>query len=78
MDHKPICACASNLSDWGDPNLGLQARLARAITLPMKFLWELLKRKVAGSDGDIFDSEPPWKAKSVIAAGVTSGAGLMA
>ncbi|MFT4642022.1 MAG: hypothetical protein ACI8T1_005366 [Verrucomicrobiales bacterium] len=44
----------------------------------MKFLWELLKRKVAGSDGDIFDSEPPWKAKSVIAAGVTSGAGLMA
>mgnify|MGYP002631740252 CR=1 FL=1 len=42
----------------------------------MSFLWDLLKRKV--SDPDSMGSEPPWTAKSFIAAGVTTGAGALA
>ncbi len=41
----------------------------------MKFLWDLLKRRV--SDPDAL-GEPPWTAKSVIAAGITTGAGALA
>jgi uncharacterized membrane protein (Fun14 family) len=44
----------------------------------MKFLWDLLKRKVSGPDEALLESEPPWKAKSVIAAGLTAGAGFLA
>ena len=44
----------------------------------MDFLWNFLKRKVSDPDGTLLGSEPPWKAKSVVAAGVTSVAGLFA
>lgn len=44
----------------------------------MDFLWSLLKRKVSDPDGSLLGSEPPWHAKSVLAAGTTSVAGLFA
>lgn len=43
----------------------------------MKFLWDLLKRKVSDPN-DRLGSEPPWNDKSVVAAGVTSLAGAFA
>jgi uncharacterized membrane protein (Fun14 family) len=43
----------------------------------MRFLWHLLKRKVSDPDGTLLESEPPWKSKSVVAAGLTTGAGFM-
>ncbi len=44
----------------------------------MDILWNFLKSKVSGPDGTLLGSEPPWHAKSVIAAGITSVAGLFA
>ena len=44
----------------------------------MGILWELLKRKTSGPDGAQAGLEPPWRAKSVYAAGLTSVAGLIA
>ncbi len=42
----------------------------------MDLLWELLKRKVSDSDGTRLGQQPPWYAKSVIVAALTSIAGI--
>lgn len=44
----------------------------------MDFLWELMKRKVSDPDGTRLGTNPPWHAKSVVAAGLTSVAGVIA
>lgn len=44
----------------------------------MNFLWDVLKRKVSDPDRTRLGSEPPWNAKSVVAAGLTSVAGIIA
>ena len=44
----------------------------------MNFLWELLKRKVSDPEATLPGSEPPWKARSVVAAGLTTVAGFIA
>lgn len=44
----------------------------------MDFVWELLKRKVSDPDGTRLGANPPWHAKSVVAAGLTSVAGVIA
>jgi uncharacterized membrane protein (Fun14 family) len=44
----------------------------------MDFLWESLKRKVSDPDGTRLGTEPPWNAKSVVAASLTSVAGIVA
>ena len=46
--------------------------------MAMSFLWNVLKRKVVDPEGTSPGSEPPWKARSVVAAGATSAAGLCA
>ncbi|NNE37152.1 MAG: hypothetical protein HKN08_02515 [Gammaproteobacteria bacterium] len=43
----------------------------------MDLLWEILKRKVSDPDGTRLGKAPPWHAKSVIVAGITSIAGFI-